>query len=312
MDMNLFNTPTEGGGTPSAMFMDALNAGDAPAAVGASEPMPEPAAAEGTPLGVDVMPEASAAEPEPAAPVNPEYAPQQTEPAPYEPAPETVEKAVENSMNNVTVPAQAGIVEEPEEEVPDFSSEAFMDEFYDNPAGAVEKAANAIANKKINEIKKDLKPLLEQSRATQQRNQARQVIGDFLNNNADASEYFEDMSKYIQDNQLNPMDPRTYSDAYRVSKLGRQGERIKELEAAQAQGNRTLDDYLNDEQSLAAILNNDTVKGKVIEQYLKSLADGAKPTTIGQAGAGQPSATPINRATTMSEAKKRFVDALNQ
>jgi len=190
-----------------------------------------------------------------------------------------------------------------EEALPMFNSEEFMDEFYDNPAGAVEKAANVIAEKKVKEvvagIEARLKPLLSQSEAAQVKAEVKDIIQDFVNENSDAKDMFPDIAGYIKMNGLNPKDKRSYVDAMREVKIGRLGKENEELRANQG---KNLDFYLSDNDSMDKIVSNDAVAKRVIENYLKDIQKGGKPATIGNGSTNQFSAQGADRPQTLKDA----------
>ena len=135
----------------------------------------------------------------------------------------------------------------------------------------------------------------------------RGTIGDFLNSTEDAKDLFPDIAAYIKMNNLDPKDKRSYLDGYRESKIGRQAKEIEQLKANQG---KTLADYLNDENSLDEIIGNEAVNRRVVENYLRSLKDGAKPAVLGNGGTAQPAAQPAYSPKTLKEAGELLKSAL--
>ena len=215
---------------------------------------------------------------------------------------ESIAKAAPNAAERATEPSNEPPAAE-EEELPDFNSEEFLDKFYDNPAEAVQKAADAIANKKIREavssLERRLKPLLDESEEAQMKSEVKAVISDFISTTDGAQDMFSDIASYIKANNLDPRDRRSYDDGYKVSMINRLRNENEQLR--QSQG-RSLDDYLGDDSLLDQIAGNERVSKKAIENYLKTLQSGGKPVVIGGNGNTVPSAQPANKPQSIKEA----------
>ena len=234
-------------------------------------------------------------------------------------AEEIIESMAQSAPNAAEQPSQAS-EEAPEAEasessteIPDFNSEEFMDSFYDNPAEAVEKAANAIAEKKVREavsgIEQRLKPLLDESEAAKMKSEIKAVISDFVNTNDGAQDMFPDIANYIKANNLNPRDRRSYEDGYKeaiINKLKNENESLR------ANQGRSLDDYLGDESSLEKMANNERVSKMAIENYLKTLQNGNKPAVIGGNSSAAPSAQPVNNPKSLKDAGAMLRSALSK
>lgn len=306
--------------TPAEMFLADLNTSDV------SEPIVE---SEASPADVPsniIMEEGSAEEPAPETASEPVGNPDQfSEPAPAGVTRDDLNavkddilaKVLEMARQSNEAPAPAETAETPapaqEEEI---SDDKINEDFYSNPAATIRELANKIAEKNVKErlagLQEELKPLLEQSKAAQEKNEVKGILGDFLDKNGDAKDYFQDIAQYVKENNLPINNPQTYMDAYRESKLRRQGDRIAELEAQAQAGSRSLEDYLNDEGSLSQILANDNVKARVIEDYLKNLQNGARPATIASGSSTIPVGQPAVNAGNMNDAGRMLLDDLNK
>lgn len=189
--------------------------------------------------------------------------------------------------------------EEPAEEDLPFD----MDAFYDDPGKAIAEAINKASDKKaaaaIAEMEGKLKPLLDQSKAAQLKETVRGVVNGFLSDTDDGNEYMQDVIEYIKQNNLDPSNPQSYVDGYRLAKIGRLDGKVKELEANRG---KSLDDYLADEASVGQIVANEAIKKRIIENYLSGLRDGEKPAVIGGEGTGQFPAQPRNNPHTLRDA----------
>lgn len=227
---------------------------------------------------------------------------------------ESIAKAVPNAAENPTEPAAEASEGELAPEL-DFNSEEFMDSFYDNPAEAVEKAADVIATKKVREVvsglEKRLKPLLDESDAAQVKREIKATISDFVNTTADAQEMFPDIANYIKDNGLDPKDRRSYEEGYKEATLNRLR---SENEALRRNQGRSLEDYLGDDAYLDQIAGNERVSKKAIENYLKTLQNGNKPVVIGGGGSSTavPSAQPINNPQSIKDAAAKLREQLSK
>lgn len=220
------------------------------------------------------------------------------------------EKAAQSQENVAAEEAQ----EEMAEEEP-FDEEKFNEEFYANPAGYIRNLAEQIADKNVTErlsgLQDELAPLLEESKAAQHRESVKKVLGEFLDATPDANDYFEDIARYINDNNLSAEDPRSYKDAYMESKMNSQNNLIEQLRQANAEGSKTLDDYLSDNDSVQRIIMDDNIKSKVIENYLKELQEGGRPATISNSGTQIPG-TPAKTAASMEDARNLFLGDLRR
>ncbi len=220
------------------------------------------------------------------------------------------ERAAQSQENVAAEEAQ----EEMAEEEP-FDEEKFNEEFYANPAGYIRNLAEQIADKNVTErlsgLQDELAPLLEESKAAQHRESVKKVLGEFLDATPDANDYFEDIARYINDNNLSAEDPRSYKDAYMESKMNSQNNLIEQLRQANAEGSKTLDDYLSDNDSVQRIIMDDNIKSKVIENYLKELQEGGRPATISNSGTQIPG-TPAKTAASMEDARNLFLGDLRR
>lgn len=194
---------------------------------------------------------------------------------------------------------------------PEFSEEDFLDDFSENPATAIKALAESIADQKtkaqFQSLQEQLLPLLEQSKAIQYKDKVKGVVGKFLGEKGDAKDLLQDIAEYIKSNQLPADDERSYYDAYRESKLKKQEGLIGQLQTNQG---KSLEDYMSDEESIAKMTSNEAIKKKVIEDYLESLQNGGKPTTISSSGTAQPAAQSRTQLKTFKEAGKAFADSL--
>lgn len=290
--------------TPAEMFLQDMNAAEA------ETPMAE--------VGANEYPEVQAAEeamgmPAAEAPVAEGEA--QAMPAPDNGELQQMRSTIaslldivkQNQAEKAALAAQASQAEPPQEEAAvvveeeePFDEEAFNDEFYANPSASIMKIAQRIADKNVSErlagLQEELRPLLDESKAAQHRESVKRALGEFLDSTPDGNDYFEDIARYVNDNNLSTDDPRSYRDAYMASKLNAQDRLINELRQANADGSRSLDDYLADDEAVTRIIANDNVKSKVIENYLKELQEGGRPATISSGGtlAGNPPRTAAN------------------
>ena len=302
MDNPKVNQAQETTLTPAEMFLNDLNATEAPA---------------------EVQPEAAPAAEEPAAELPAEETPAAEEVPAQNADLDQLKASVAELLNAVRppaeaqeVPAQEPAVEEAASPEEPFDEDKFNESFYENPAALIRSLAESIAEKMVNErlsgLENELSPLLAQSKEAKQKQDVKNVLGEFLNNTSDAGDYFNDIAAYIKDNNLPTDDMRSYMDAYRESKLASQAGIIDQLRQEQAANGKTLDDYLADESSIAQIANNDAVKSKVIEDYLKTLQNGARPATITAGGSVQPVGTPANVSSSIDEAGQFLLRDLNR
>ncbi len=304
--------------TPAEMFLQDMNAAEA-------ESTPPEGSAEPEVLAAEEASGMPAAEQAPVA----EAAPEQDIPASTPPVDSEkqemrntisalldivkqnqAERAAQSQENVAAAEAQ----EEMAEEEP-FDEEKFNEEFYANPAGYIRNLAEQIADKNVTErlsgLQDELAPLLEESKAAQHRESVKKVLGEFLDATPDANDYFEDIARYINDNNLSAEDPRSYKDAYMESKMNSQNNLIEQLRQANAEGSKTLDDYLSDNDSVQRIIMDDNIKSKVIENYLKELQEGGRPATISNSGTQIPG-TPAKTAASMEDARNLFLGDLRR
>lgn len=307
--------------SPAEMFMNDLDA--------ASEDAPMTEAAQGdenAPVSEETVPEQLAEA------IPPEML-QSTEESAAQPAPAD-NGQVEDMRNTIAAlldivkqnqaaqataqPSVEAAVEEAVEETEEepFNEEEFNEKFYANPAGYIRDLAQQIADKKVGErlagLQEELAPLLEESKAAQQRESIKTALNEFLDKTPDANEYFDSISAYVKENNLPTDDPRSFFDAYKESKINSQAALIDQLRQEVANGSRTLDDYLADENSVSQIVANDTVKAKVIENYLKELQEGGRPATIQSGGSIQSPGSPAVRPDSLRGAGEMFLRDLNR
>ena len=304
--------------TPAEMFLQDMNAAEA-------ESTPPEGSAEPEVLAAEEASGMPAAEQAPGA----EAMPEQDIPASTPPV-DSEKQEMRNTIsalldivkqNQAEKAAQANepaAVEEVQEEVVEeepFDEEKFNEEFYANPAGYIRNLAEQIADKNVSErlsgLQDELAPLLDESKAAQHRESVKKVLGEFLDATPDANDYFEDIARYINDNNLSAEDPRSYKDAYMESKMNSQNNLIEQLRQANAEGGKTLDDYLSDNDSVQRIIMDDNIKSKVIENYLKELQEGGRPATISNSGTQIPG-TPAKTAASMEDARNLFLGDLRR
>lgn len=306
--------------SPAEMFLQDMNAADAVAEAQETAPAPE----------AEAVAEAMGMPMEEAMPAQEET--QQPTPAPAQDNVQDMrntiaalldivkqnqaEKAAAAQERQASEMAQQEMVEEAVPEEEPFDEEAFNEEFYANPAAVIRNLAEKIADKNVQErlsgLQNELRPLLEESKAAQHRESVRKTLGDFLDNTPDANDYFNDIAAYINDNGLATDDPASYRDAYREAKIKSQQGIIDQLQQANAEGSRTLADYLADDNSVAQIIADDNIKSKVIENYLKELQEGGRPATISAGGSVQTPGNPARMASNMDDAGKLFLESLNR
>jgi len=226
------------------------------------------------------------------------------------------EKAAAREEQEAAETAQEEMAEEPIEEEEPFDEEAFNERFYANPSATIREMAEKIANKNVMErlsgLQDELRPLLEESKAAQHRESVKQALSEFLDSTPDADDYFDDIARYVNDNNLSADDPRSYLDAYRESKLKSQAGIIDQLRQANADGSRSLADYLADDNSVAQIIADDNIKSKVIENYLKELQEGGRPATITSGGSAQIPGNPAKAPASMDEARNFLLGDLRR
>lgn len=306
--------------SPAEMFLQDMNAAEAAEEAQEAAPVPEAEAAEEA-MG---MP----AEGEPAPEETQQPAPAPAQDSNVQDMRNTIaalleivkqnqaEKAAAAQEKQAAESAQQEMAQETAPEEEPFNEEEFNEQFYANPAAFIRSLAEKIADKNVQErlsgLQGELKPLLEESKAAQHRESVKRVLGEFLDSTPDANDYFEDMAAYIRENGLPTDNPASLRDAYRESKIKSQAGIIDQLRQANAEGSRTLDDYLADENSVAQIIANDNVKSKVIENYLKELQEGGRPATISAGGSTQLPGSPVNTASDMDAAGRMFLESLNR
>ena len=93
--------------------------------------------------------------------------------------------------------------------------------------------------------------------------------------------------------------------------MNSQNNLIEQLRQANAEGSKTLDDYLSDNDSVQRIIMDDNIKSKVIENYLKELQEGGRPATISNSGTQIPG-TPAKTAASMEDARNLFLGDLRR
>lgn len=183
-------------------------------------------------------------------------------------------------------PEETVVEEKPIEE--ELNEEEFLDQYYSNPLPAIKGLADKIANQKVQSelagLKKELEPILAQSRDIKAQNEIKSVINDFVQQVSDSENYLDDIANYLKSNNLPLNDINSYNKAYANSKIARQAAEIESLKA-NSNNAKTLDDYLGDAESVGKILSNPGIKEKIIAQYLNELQHGGKPATISSGGA---------------------------
>ena len=194
--------------------------------------------------------------------------------------------------------------------IPDINSDEFYEQFTENPGEAIQKIADAMSEKKLREFKAQIQPLIEQSDQLRNQQKATEAIRKFAENGYDDfQDYKDDIVRFMQERGLAIDDPANYESAYNFSKARRLQ---AENDGLRQQNSKTLDDYLNDSDSLNKMSANEQVKRMVIEQYLKSLQDGQSPQIITGGANNSPNATPKNEIGSIKEATRLFRQSFNQ
>jgi hypothetical protein len=183
--------------------------------------------------------------------------------------------------------------EPPAEPEKTIDSEEFMEKFSADPVGAIQELANKIADKKVAEqmqaLTGKLEPVLKQSQAIEERNRAVEALASVaqIPAFADLANYSKEIAEYIKQNNLPKDDPKSYKEAYLMAKN------------QSLSGNKPLEDYLSDESSIEKIIQNPTIKDKIITAYLKDVAENGKPAVIED---GTPAATPRTEINSLEDA----------
>lgn len=188
--------------------------------------------------------------------------------------------------------------EKKEESLKDkINSEEFMQKYLENPLEAITDLANIIAADKVanqmEELKKQLSPVMEQAQQIEKNNQVRQVLTEFMTSPefADAGDFQNEIADFVKNNQLPKDDINSYKEAYWRAKVN----------SLQNSAGKTLEEYLNDEDSVNQIAGNENIKNKIIEDYLKGVAQGQKPITLG-ADSYSPTANPATSLNSLDDA----------
>jgi hypothetical protein len=180
-------------------------------------------------------------------------------------------------------------------------SESFLEEFANNPVETVAKLAENIAQKKIDEYKRnteqELAPMREAAQAQAKTAAVKNaMVGFFANPEfSDAGEMGDDIINTIRQNGMPPDDPISYERAYNKVKIGRLSQ------------NKPLDAYLSDEESLSKLMSDPRVRDPLITKYLQEVASGTKPAVISQGNL--PNATPPKTPQTLDEAGRMMVQS---
>ncbi len=242
------------------------------------------------------------------------------EAVPAEPAPQesrSIEDIVSEAVQKILTQGQDGQTElEAESEteapdntpdelvIPDINSDEFYEQFTENPGAAIQSIADAMAEQKLREFKAQIQPLIDQSDQMREQQKATDAIRRFAENGYDDfNDYKDDIVNFMNERGLAIDDPRSYESAYNFSKarkLQAQNDELKQLNS------KTLDDYLNDQDSIDKMSTNDQVKKLVIEKYLKSLKDGQSPQVITGGSGHSPNASSGKDIGSIKEAGRLF------
>lgn len=211
--------------------------------------------------------------------------------------------------NQATVPQDIGNLEQQTETEPqliDIESEDFLEKFADNPGEAIRMVADQIADHKVKaqmeELTERMKPVLEQSDQLRLEQEAQGIFQEFMSEYPDASDYADDIAALITERSspLNSKD--SFVNAYKDAK-------IKSLEGRQG---KTLDEYLEEDDSVQQLLQNDDIKSKIINEYLQELSNGKQPQVITSGGSATPPAQSPNNPETFEDARKSLLSKLNR
>lgn len=224
---------------------------------------------------------------------------------------------------NIANASQSANVE-PEISEPEFdiTSDEFYQKFTNNPGETIMDVATRIAERQIaankaemesrqQQLEEKMQPLLEESEKVRQRNASVEAMKQFLSKGEgrynDFNDYSQQIAGIMRDEQMSLEDPRSFEAAYLMAKMPIMQQKLQDAEAQQG---KTLSDYLNEDASVAEIIQNPTIQQQVINNYLRNLQNGSSPQVITN-GSNAPIGTPPTKANNFKEASKFFESTLN-
>ena len=188
--------------------------------------------------------------------------------------------------------------------LPDIESDEFFDKFTENPGAAIMEIANAQSAMKMKELMQTLQPIMKQNEIVKHNQNVRDAIRLFSENgHEDFPEYKDDMISFLKSGDYKMDDPEAYEKAYNHAKINKLEQLNRQL--AETQG-RTLADYMNDDNSLNEMANNEKVRDMVINEYLRGLSEGGKPQVISGESGNRMVASGRTKIDSINDAGKLF------
>lgn len=189
-------------------------------------------------------------------------------------------------------------------EMPDFESDEFYAQFTDNPGKTMADLAQRAADQREKVLLQKLKPLLDQSEQMMANQKIQEAIQQFATQGiTDLADYKDDMVAIIRENGYPTDEVNSYNLAYGKAKSSRLEALNAELRATQG---RTLADYMDDEESISQMAQNEKVKQQVIQEYLSGLSNGKSPQVISDGAGVSPAAIKPTKASNFREASEMF------
>lgn len=214
-----------------------------------------------------------------------------------EPITEPVKAEVPGGEKPETNPEDM-LSEEQKKEMTKEEIEAFNEKFFENPLEAVTKIAQDMAMEMVKQREVEIKSETQTEIAERQKWDT--ITKDFISSHEDYPQFKDQMLELIQ----NPV-------------YGLQGDE-KGLEKAYALAKTTaldnvptVNDMLQDENVMSEIMSNDSVRSKIINEYLATISKGGQPQIITNDGKGETPSTPkAKKPQTLDEAEEMMLKSL--
>ena len=182
-----------------------------------------------------------------------------------------------------------------------------IDEYYEDPLGAMEKMMQKQAadmQKAIQEAVKPLAPLVESHQYTQQVNHFTEQVKAFAETNPDIYELGPEMERVVQDFETQGIDitkmPNAVRHIYNEAKVRTVQNQLP------PQAPPTIEDMLKDPAMRAKILADPNITAEITKGYVNQVADGAPPVVIGTQPGGTPISVPSEKPRSAREASSMF------
>lgn len=246
-----------------------------------------------------------APEPEPEPPVNQEPQPETQPPVELpDDLPDVfkidaipVEKPVEKPVEPPQVNPQDALTEQQKIDMTPEELEAFNEKFFENPYQAVTEIAQRMAKDMVSQREQEIMQQTEQTKAENQKWD--NITKNFMDTHKDYGKYKDKMLEFIKD------------DAYGLKGDERGLEKAYALAKASAIDNVPgVDDMLQSEEVLEKIYNDEAIKSRIINEYLKSVNSGESPKIITGEKGKPPSAPKAKSPQTLDEAEEAFLKSI--